>query len=450
MKDLYEKRSRLEAELDELKAKYEQTQDKGLLERMGNVKRGYDAVRKEIITELAKRPQNREAGVDEVLLAQPRRSNGADGTTRDAAQRAIESRSDVLDATSGDRLSNLIDRDTLGIDSEYVAAISDPAYERAFARTLGNPQGAGQLLSGEEHQAMLRVGRAMASRALAAGEGATGGYAVPIALDPTILLQNDGAINPIRELATVSTIATTVWKGVASEGVAFEFVAEAAEAEDGAPELAQPSITPERAQCWIPFSIEAGDDWSGLSGEMQRLLTDAKQVKEAEVFATGKGTENIPQGLVTGATGKVETAAEEAVALADIYSMQEALAPRYQPRATWLGTNKVANQIHKFVAVGDAEEAALMSDDRSSILGKAYREVSTMSSKTTTSEEKVLLYGDVASAYRIVDRVGMTVETVPHVFGENQRPTGQRGLFAYFRVGAKVINAGAVKALEVK
>jgi HK97 family phage major capsid protein len=190
-------------------------------------------------------------------------------------------------------------------------------------------------------------------------------------------------------------------------------------------------------------------DWPGLAAELARLFADARSVKEAEVFATGKGSESIPQGLITGATKIVSGGTKEVIKIADIYALQEALAARWQPRATFLGTNTAANAIHKMVATGDTTNATLMSDDRSEILGKPFREVSTMSAKLTTKKERVLAYGDVAAAYRIVDRLGLTVEPVPLVTKEGI-PTGQRGLYAYFRVGAEVIIPEAVQVLAVK
>jgi HK97 family phage major capsid protein len=59
------------------------------------------------------------------------------------------------------------------------------------------------------------------------------------------------------------------------------------------------------------------------------------------------------------------------------------------------------------------------------------------------------LYGDIAAAFTIVDRIGLSVETVGHLFGPNRRPTGQRGAFAYWRVGAVVTNTNAARALVV-
>ena len=449
LSDLFERRDRIQTELDGLGDQYRDNPgDEGVLERIGNLKRGLISVREDIVVEAATRPENREETSAAPPTVQRDRSPG--GEDRSAALRAIEDRSDDLTSQAGDRLEALVRRDAFGMDARYIAAISDPAYFRAFFKQLAGGQGAGAVLEADEAEAMQKVGRSMHERAMAAGTGELGGFAVPFTLDPTILLTNDGAINPIRELATVTTILSTTWEGVSSAGVEAEFTAEATEAKDGAPKLAQPKITPDKAQIWVPFSIEIGADWIGIGTELARLFADAKAVKEAEVFATGKGSEAIPQGLVSGATELVETATKEVVVGADIYKLQEALGARFQPRATFLGTNTVANQIHRFVAKGDTEDAALMGEDRASILGKPYREVSTMSSKTTTKKERVLAYGDVASGYRIVDRLGLTVEVVQHVFGANQRPTGERGLYAYFRVGADLVVPEAIQVLVVK
>ncbi len=49
----------------------------------------------------------------------------------------------------------------------------------------------------------------------------------------------------------------------------------------------------------------------------------------------------------------------------------------------------------------------------------------------------------------IVDRVGMNIELVPHLFGANRRPTGQRGLYAWLRAGADSIDDNAFRMLNV-
>ena len=61
----------------------------------------------------------------------------------------------------------------------------------------------------------------------------------------------------------------------------------------------------------------------------------------------------------------------------------------------------------------------------------------------------VLIFGDFSN-YVIADRVGMTVETIPHLFATaNNRPTGQRGFYAFYRLGADSVNDGAFSMLDV-
>jgi HK97 family phage major capsid protein len=68
---------------------------------------------------------------------------------------------------------------------------------------------------------------------------------------------------------------------------------------------------------------------------------------------------------------------------------------------------------------------------------------------TVATNNLIAVYGDIAAAYTIVDRIGLVVELVQHLFGANRRPTGERGLFAIWRVGAVVTNANAARALRV-
>lgn len=82
-------------------------------------------------------------------------------------------------------------------------------------------------------------------------------------------------------------------------------------------------------------------------------------------------------------------------------------------------------------------------------MGRPVAEWSTMVNTTTTGS-KVLILADWKARYRIVDRIGMSIELVPHLFAlANNRPSGQRGLYAFFRVGGGVQVANAARYLEV-
>jgi HK97 family phage major capsid protein len=53
--------------------------------------------------------------------------------------------------------------------------------------------------------------------------------------------------------------------------------------------------------------------------------------------------------------------------------------------------------------------------------------------------------------FLIADRIGMTIENIPHLFGAaNRFPTGQRGLYCYWRNGSKVLDANAFRVLKVR
>jgi HK97 family phage major capsid protein len=60
----------------------------------------------------------------------------------------------------------------------------------------------------------------------------------------------------------------------------------------------------------------------------------------------------------------------------------------------------------------------------------------------------IAIIGDFGQGYVIADRVGTTVELIPHLFGTNRRPTGQRGWYAHVRHGAAVVDAGAFRMLN--
>jgi HK97 family phage major capsid protein len=83
------------------------------------------------------------------------------------------------------------------------------------------------------------------------------------------------------------------------------------------------------------------------------------------------------------------------------------------------------------------------------LLGKAVYEA-TAQSGTFTTGQLIAVVGDF-NYYKIVDRIGMNIELIPHLFGPAQGnlPTGQRGYFAYWRVGAKVLDANAFRTLKL-
>lgn len=334
------------------------------------------------------------------------------------------------------------DRDP-GVVARRILATGSETYRRAFGKAI-----AGQELTTEERTALSST----------AGNG---GYAVPYTLDPTVIPTSSGAVNPLRAMSRTETITTKEWQGVASSGVTAGYAAQATEASDNAPTLTQPTLAVERAQAFIPYSIEIEQDWGGMAGELAIMLQDAKDELEATKFVNATGT-NEPFGLLTGATTTVGTAGSGAFAVADLYTTEAALPARFVARAAWLANKGFYSRVRQFDTAGGANLWMRLAERTSSgqigevsqganaeLLGyPAWESTAINTTNVLTTGTKIAVFGDFARYFLIVDRIGMNVEVVPHLFGASNRyPTGQRGLYAYWRNNAKVLAAGAFRTL---
>jgi HK97 family phage major capsid protein len=174
------------------------------------------------------------------------------------------------------------------------------------------------------------------------------------------------------------------------------------------------------------------------------------------MFLTGDPTQFQPAGILNiGGTGslttsqRVQSATIATVAAADVYALRTAVPARWLLDATWLLSPAELDTIYRLVPRASATEPVLMDDTRDSMLGAKISQWSTMASGATTGT-KILLFGDWKSAVQIGDRVGLTAEVIPHLFGSARRPTGQRGLYVYGRTDQVVAVPNAARYLEVK
>jgi HK97 family phage major capsid protein len=378
---------------------------------------------------------------------------------RDVGLRAIERHDDVLTAKAADRLDGLVrGRDPDGSAARYLDAVADSAYLSAFGKLVMDPMSGHLRFSPQEVEAVRKVSAVQEERAMSITTGSAGGFAVPFVLDPSILLTSTGALNPIRQVATVTTISgAREWRGVASDGVTASYVAEATVATDASPTLVQPSIVTYQWRVFVPFSIELGQDWPELQGELVRLASDARDVNDATQFLTGAGTTS-PGGILNiGGTGgltttqRVQTAVSATYAVGDPWLLKAQVPPRFISTSTYAGSPGLWDRTYRFVAQGSTTEPRQFSDgDRGGdFVGRPKIEWSTMVNTTTTGS-KIMIAGDF-SGYNVVDRLGVTAELIPHLFTASQGllPSGQRGLYVYGRTGAGVTKPNAFRYLEV-
>lgn len=373
------------------------------------------------------------------------------GMYRDRAMRAIET-STFPGADSREEAQERAERVLNDVDDEQgtlarrMLSTGSPLYNRAFGRMLMALSLNG--LTTEE------------SRALALGTDASGGFAVPFQLDPTVILTSDGTVNPLREVARQVQIVGKKWEGVTSAGVTVTRGAEGDEAPDSSPTLAQPAVDTQRVQGFVPFTVELEASWNTMRAEITMLLQDAKDNEEASSFFLGDGTGTNPFGLIgtmpsgsrVGQTGS----AGSLTVPDDLFAVENALGPRFRRNASWMANKAIYNKVRaaaesKGGLAGDLW-ARLQGGVPPELINYPAYEASAMDGVINPSgagANYVAVLGDFKRGFLIVDRIGMSIELVPHLFGPNGRPTGQRGIFAYWSNNCKILVPNAFRVLNV-
>jgi HK97 family phage major capsid protein len=388
---------------------------------------------------------------------------------RSDALRMLED-ADHLAAAAQDRVETLL-RTTLtaeqpNLSGEYLARrmliTESPAYRSGFARALADGQrGRAALLEAEEVAALRALDRLETVEARAVGIVSTtsGGFGVPVTIDPTIVLTAQQSGTELVRISRVETITTDRWKGVSSDGSTWSFDAEAAEVSDDSPTLAQPEVKVGMAHGFVPYSIEVGSDYPNFVEEISRVLAEGYLELLAENLIQGAGTNNGPIGIATAleantaVTALVVTTAS-AFPVADVYRIWDALPKRARRQASWLSSQDTQNKVRQFGAAtaGSADAnftVDLQQDSVQRLFGREYVVDDYMDDlpASGTAARTVLIVGNF-QRFVIAQRAGMSVEPVQHLFGlTNNRPTGQRGLFAWARVGSDSIDDASFRGL---
>jgi HK97 family phage major capsid protein len=379
---------------------------------------------------------------------------------RTDAMRVVERhrRNDVLSARAADTVDGVLRRgDPNAITARYTAAVANDHYLSAFGKMCGDPQMGHLRFSREEVEAVREVTYASnAAEMRAQLTTGTTGFPLPLTVDASFIMSGSGALNPVRDISNVVTIGTHDWVGVSSDGVTAGYVQEGVEATDATPTIAGPKISTAQGRAFVQFTIESGQDWPSLQNELLRLVTDARSVTDATAFLTGNGT-NAPYGVFGGnatysltTSQRVLTATTAAYAVADPWSLKAALPARFTNDATFAAAPATFDTTFRFVGGNSTEPYQFSGGDRGGdFLGRPRAEWSTMATGTTTGT-KLMIGGNFGVGYKIVDRLGMSAELIPHMLGSNRLPLGTRGLYCYWRTGAAVVAQNALRYLEVK
>lgn len=348
-----------------------------------------------------------------------------------------------VSSTQGDHALAIVARADRGGNqvARHILASGRDEYRSAWGKLMRD--GDALSLTADESRAVAEV------RAISLTD-ADGGYAVPFVLDPTIMITDAGVVDPIRSLARVETVAGDNWHGINATGVTASWVAESGLTPQVQPVLTQPEVKPEKAAAFARYSIEIGEDWGGMESTLREMFGLAKMDLEADAFLNGNGS-GKPFGVLTGlgAGQEVASAGAGAFATADVYAMENALPARHRSRAQFLADRPVYNMVRQMSNTdGHALWERIGAGLPAQLIGYPVNEASEMESAVAGGNE-ILVLGDFKN-YLIVDRIGMSVENIPHLFNSsNGQPTGERGLYMHWRVGGKVLNPDGFRVLAI-
>jgi len=368
---------------------------------------------------------------------------------RDAALALLDREGKNLPARNGDHVDMLLRTRNGNCDGGQIAKrmllTENDAYRTAFMK--GVTQTA-PTFSADEARALDEY------RAMSEGTDSAGGFGIPVLIDPSIILTSGAAAAPVLDMARVVTITTDEWKGVSSAGMSWSYDSEAAEVSDDSPTLAQPTIPVYTARGFIPYSIEVGSDYPAFAAEMRRLLDQGYTDLVAQQTITGSGSSS-PTGIFTALDAntnvEVVVGTDGAFSAPDVLKVWKSLPERYRANATWVMNVDVENEIRSFAAGADSAyyTVDLAAGGIGTLFGRPIRTTDYAPEFTgTTGAANILVVGDFSN-FVVAQRAGMSVELIPHLFATgNNRPSGQRGWFAYARHGFDSVNDLGFRLLQ--
>lgn len=374
-------------------------------------------------------------------------STASRSQVRDAALALLE-RSE-LPARNGDHVDMLLRTRNGNCDGGQIAKrmllTENEAYRTAFMKGVTQTAPA---FTADEARALDEY------RAMSEGTDSAGGFGIPVLIDPSIILTSGAAAAPVLDLARVVTITTDEWKGVSSAGVSWSYDGEGTEVSDDSPTLAQPTVPVYTARGFIPYSIEVGSDYPAFAAEMRRLLDQGYIDLVASQTITGSGSSS-PTGVFTALDAntnvEVVVTTDGAFGAVDVLKVWKSLPERYRANATWIMNTDVENEIRTFAAGADSAyyTVDLQAGGIGTLFGRPIRTTDYAPEFTgTTGAANILVVGDFSN-FLVAQRAGMSVELIPHLFATgNNRPSGQRGWFAYARHGFDSVNDLGFRLLQ--
>lgn len=278
-----------------------------------------------------------------------------------------------------------------------------------------------------------------------------GGYLAPAELS-TEFIRDLVEFSPIRPLATVrSTTAPSVSYPRRTGITNAKWKGETQTQEGSEPSFGQVEVPIREINTFVDISNQLLAD-SGGAAEAEVRLALAEDFGQKEGLAFVKGAGNLqPEGMMVNpdvlvtATGNAATLGTNPADL--LISHMYALPASYRARGTWLMNGSTLASIRKLKDGTTGVylwQPSYQAGQPETILGRPVIEVPDMDDIGAAAEP--IIFGDIATAYRIVDRLSLSILVNPYI----QATNGITRIHATRRVGAAVVQPKAIRKIVCK
>ncbi|MFG1230611.1 phage major capsid protein [Xanthobacter wiegelii] len=301
----------------------------------------------------------------------------------------------------------------------------------------------------DQFAAYLRYGdkhlRADELKALTVSTDTAGGYFAPNEVSAEFI-RDLVEFSPIRALASVRTtgapsvtfpkrtgITNAKWKG------------ENQPSEGSEPSFGQAEIVIREMTTHVDISNQLLADGPQALAEVNLALAEDFGVKEGTAFLHGDGV-LAPAGIMKDAGVQHTLNGDPTELSADaLISLMYALPAAYRQRGTWImnGTTLATIRKIKDGAGNYLWQPAYSASTPEMILGRPVVEAVDMAD--VAADAFPILFGDFATAYRIVDRLALSTFSNPYLLATE----GMTRIHATRRVGAGVVQAKALRKLKM-
>ncbi len=273
-----------------------------------------------------------------------------------------------------------------------------------------------------------------------------GGYLAPTEMS-TEFIRDLVEFSPIRTLATVRTTTAPAVSYPKRTGITNAKWKGETQAQEGSePSFGQAEIVIREVNTFVDVSNQLLADSGGAAeAEVRLALAEDFGQKEGLAFVSGDGL-TAPEGLLT-ASGIGETLNGHATNLsADaLIALMYALPAAYRARGSWLMNGGTLATLRK-LKDGQGNylwQPSYQAGQPEMILGRPVVEAVDM--PDVAAGAYPILFGDFATAYRVVDRLALSILVNPYLLATN----GITRIHATRRTGAGVVQAKALRKLKM-